>query len=232
MTNTLHRYGSPESAADDYIVFTLTSKGINDEGSDAKARLFLQAALRFNPVNMASGHNGGLARPNKKLNLFTAYLFSRKHAVTPAEVIAEAGLPGHGTVVFDNKAAFEGFVAEVKKLDLGLSVNASALVEDTRCACQKAGFHPHSVEYSLGFHGRTDRLPDGRILELTTMCGHGMVSSAFAQKMLLMVKEGRVSPERASQYMSKFCTCGVFNPSRATRVLREGRDGLTVGRGV
>ncbi len=77
-----------------------------------------------------------------------------------------------------------------------------------------------------------DRLPDGRILELTTMCGHGMVSANFAQKMLLMVKEGRVTPERASQYMSKFCTCGVFNPSRAARVLREAREAIPVGRGV
>ncbi len=58
------------------------------------------------------------------------------------------------------------------------------------------------------------------------MCGHGMVSANYAQKMLLMVKEGRVSAERAAGYMSKFCVCGVFNPSRAKRILEETRKGV------
>ncbi len=225
MTNTLHRSGSRESQTDDYIVFVMPAKGINDEGAKPKLRAFLEAAAKFNPVNAGDAHQGGLYRPDKKLNLFTAYLSSRKHSITVDKVVDGMTSPGTVAAVFDNKAAFEGFVAEVRKLDLGLSVNASAVVEDTRCACRKAGFQPHSVEYSLGFRGRLDRLPDNRILELTTMCGHGMVSANYAQKMLLMVKEGRVSAEKAAGYMAKFCVCGVFNPSRATRVLEEARRG-------
>ncbi len=33
MTNTLHRYGAPETLKDDYIVFAMAARGINDEGS-------------------------------------------------------------------------------------------------------------------------------------------------------------------------------------------------------
>ncbi|MDP2949369.1 MAG: hypothetical protein Q8P22_07515 [Chloroflexota bacterium] len=232
MTNTLHRYGSPESAADDYIVFVMATKGVNDEGSEAKAREFLKVALEYRPVNLGGGSQGGLYRPTSRLNPFIAYFTSRRHAISPRVLMQEIEAPGHAAAVFDNREAFEEFVAAVKKMDLGLSVNASALVEDTRCACRKAGFQPHSVEYSLGFRGRTDRLPDGRVLELTTMCGHGMVSASYAQKMILMVKEGRVTPERASQYMAKFCSCGVFNPSRATRVLKEAQQGVPAPLGV
>ncbi|MDP3064264.1 MAG: hypothetical protein Q8O40_13800 [Chloroflexota bacterium] len=231
MTNTLHRYGSRESLTDDYIVFTMPSGGINDEGAEPRLRAFLEAAVRRHPVNVGLASQG-LYRPSKSLNLFSAYLRPRKHGVTPEQALNEASTGNVGTVaaVFDNKNAFEAFIADVKRLDLGFSVNASAIVDDTRCACRNAGFQPHSVEYSLGFRGRLDKLPDGRVLELSTMCGHGMVSANYAQKMMMMVKEGRLKPERASQYMAKFCTCGVFNPSRAVRILEEARKGVRIAR--
>ena len=226
MTNTLHRYGSRESLADDYIVFIMPARGINDQGALPKQRAFLEAATRYGPVNLGDAKQGGFYRPNTGLNLFTAYFSPRKHGVTPAEMVRGLSQPGTVAAVFDNKAAFEGFIAEVKRLDLGLSVNSSAVVDDVRCACQKAGFHPHSVEYSLGFRGRMEKLPEGRVLELSTMCGHGMVSASYAQKMVSMVKEGRLTPERASQYMAKFCACGVFNPSRARRLLEQAGSSL------
>ena len=33
--------------------------------------------------------------------------------------------------------------------------------------------------------------------------------------MIDWVKEGRRTPEQAATYMTRFCSCGVFNPSRA-----------------
>jgi hypothetical protein len=33
------------------------------------------------------------------------------------------------------------------------------------------------------------------------------------------VKEGRRTPAEAVTYMARFCSCGVFNPARARRVL-------------
>jgi hypothetical protein len=56
---------------------------------------------------------------------------------------------------------------------------------------------------------------------LATMCGHGMVSQSLAKKMIDWVKEGRRTPEQAASYMTRFCSCGVFNPARAARVLRQ-----------
>jgi hypothetical protein len=61
------------------------------------------------------------------------------------------------------------------------------------------------------------------------MCGHGMVSQSLAKKMIDWVKEGRRTPEQAASYMTSFCSCGVFNPARAARVLRQAGQGSPNG---
>jgi hypothetical protein len=63
------------------------------------------------------------------------------------------------------------------------------------------------------------------VLMLSTMCGHGMVSHALAKKMIDWVKEGRRTPEQAAGYLTRFCSCGVFNPARAARVLEQAARG-------
>lgn len=221
MTNTLHRFGKPESLRDDYIVFIMASRGVNDQGAPEKMRTFLEASVKYNPVNMGHGLVGSLYRPEKDLSFTKVYLTGRKEQITPQEAIEAVEEPGIAAVVFDNREAMEGFIKDVKALDLGLSVNVSALVEETKEACRKSQINLHSIEYSLGFHGNLNRLPDQHVLSLTTMCGHGLISADFAKKMINRMKESRLSPEKAANYMAKFCTCGAFNTTRAIRILNE-----------
>jgi hypothetical protein len=223
MTNTLHRFGKPESLQDDYIVFLMPSKGTNDQGSLVKARHFLTAALRYNPVNMGNSLGDPIYRPERELNLVKVYLTGRRDRVPAEQVIEDLNETGTPAVVFDNKEALAGFLKDLKGLDLGISVNVSALVDDVRDACRSSGITLHSVEYSLGFQGDTYRLPDRHVLSLTTMCGHGMISANFAKKMVDRVREARLTPEKAAVYMAKFCVCGVFNTTRAVRILEEAR---------
>ena len=58
MTNTLHRYSehyafetppNPAPVQDDFIVFAMASRGINDDDLVAKYRTFLRLALKHNP---------------------------------------------------------------------------------------------------------------------------------------------------------------------------------------
>lgn len=56
---------------------------------------------------------------------------------------------------------------------------------------------------------------------LSTMCGHGMISHQLARKMIDWVKEGRRTPEEAVTYLSRFCSCGIFNTSRGKRILMD-----------
>jgi len=221
MTNTLHRFQKPDDPKDDYVVFALTSRGINDAGAQQKLRDFLLAALKYNPVNIAGGaRKGPMFRPEKDLNPLKLYVKGRKEYISPEQLISEMNSPGMALVVFDKKQNTEWFLKEVREMDLGLSVNVSSLVEDIREMAPRTGVQPHSINYALGFRGDLYRLPERQVLALTTLCGHGLISSNFAKKMIDRVREKRVTPEKAAGYMAKFCVCGAFNTSRAIRILR------------
>jgi len=138
-------------------------------------------------------------------------------------VIAGLNAPTTAAAVFDNRPAAEDFVKAVVAADLGLSVNISTSIEGAEQCCDAAGICRHSVGYSLGFEGKTEHLPHADVLKISTMCGHGMVSASLAKKMIDWVKEGRRTPQQAVTYLQRFCSCGVFNPSRACRILEEAR---------
>jgi hypothetical protein len=228
VTNTLHRYSehyasepepNPEPVRDDYIIFAMASQGLNDDNLVEKYRTFLRLALKHNPVNIGDATKGGMLRPRQDMNP-TAH-WSRDHQSDPEQVIA--GIDGHTTVavVFDNYDAMKAFVGELHSVGLGISINISAPMDQAKRCCRETGIIRHSVEYSLGFRGRVDKLPDATTLELSTMCGHGMLSANFTRKMVDWVKENRRTPEEAARYMARFCTCGVFNISRAERIIRQ-----------
>ena len=219
MTNTLHRYGEAESFHDDYIVFAIASKGRNDEGALEKLRRFLRIAVEFKPVNLGDAIHGGALRPSKSMN--PAQHWKRDAAPNFAEVIEGLNAPTTVAAVFDNRPAAEDFVTAVKAANLGLSINISTSIDGAEQCCFAAGIPRHSVGYSLGFEGTTSRLPDSNVLLLSTMCGHGMVSHNLAKKMIDWVKEGRRTPDQAACYLTRFCSCGVFNPTRAARILEH-----------
>jgi len=223
MTNTLHRYGPAESFRDDYVVFAMCSKGRNDEGSVEKLRKFLVMALDYRPVNLGDALHGGALRPCTEMN--PAAHWQRDTTPDFASVIRDLDAPTTVAAVFDNRPAAERFVSDLRKADLGLSINISTSVDGAEQCCFAAGIPRHSVGYSLGFEGKTEKLPDGSVLLLSTMCGHGMVSHNLAKKMIDWVKEGRRTPEQAAAYMTRFCSCGVFNPSRAARLLESAARG-------
>jgi hypothetical protein len=50
-----------------------------------------------------------------------------------------------------------------------------------------------------------------------------MISAWLAGKMIDWVKTDRRTPEQAAACLSRFCSCGVFHPSRAERLLDKER---------
>jgi hypothetical protein len=222
VTNTLHRFGPAESFYDDYVVFAIASKGRNDAGALEKLRTFLKMAVPFQPVNLGDARNGGALRPCRNMTPASHW----KRDMTPDFEAVIEGLTAVTTVaaVFDNRVSAEDFVKAVKAKDLGLSVNVSTSIEGAEQCCHEAQIPRHSVGYSLGFEGKTEKLPSTHVLMLATMCGHGMIAGSLAKKMIDWVKEGRRTPDDAVTYMQRFCSCGVFNPSRAKRILEEARS--------
>jgi hypothetical protein len=219
MTNTLHRYGPASSFENDYIIFASPSNGKNEIGCISKLKRFLEMALPFNPVNLGDPVHGGAWRPSYHLTTISNW----KRDMKPdfRKVIDGINEPASVVAIFDNREAAQNFLKAVRQADLGLSVNISTSIEGAKACCRYAGIIRHSVGYSLGFEGNTDKLPDDQVLKLSTMCGHGMISANLAKKMIDWVKENRRTPEEAVTYMSRFCSCGVFNPKRAVTVLKE-----------
>jgi hypothetical protein len=222
MTNTLHRYGDSESFYDDFIIFATPSNGNNERNSVPRLKAFLEMALPFNPVNLGDPAHGGALRPSRKLTTLSNW----KRDMTPnfRAVIDGINEPASVAAIFDNQESAEKFLKAVVEADLGLSVNVSTSIEGAEECCRYAGITRHSVGYSLGFEGATEKLPNTQVLKLMTMCGHGMVSSNLARKMIDWVKEGRRTPSQAVTYMARFCSCGVFNPVRARRILEDARS--------
>ena len=177
-------------------------------------------------MNLGDARNGGALRPCKNMNPtshwdrdmkpdFEAVISELKHITTVA-------------AVFDDRVKAEDFLKAVKERDFGLSINISTSVDGADQCCHAAGIPRHSVGYSLGFEGKTEHLPNTHVMMLSTMCGHGMcghgmVAHSLAKKMIDWVKEGRRTPDEAVTYLARFCSCGVFNPARAKRILDDAR---------
>jgi len=220
MTNTLHRFGTTESFRDDIVIFARTSRGKNDKDCVPKLKRFLEMALMYNPVNLGDSAHGGALRPKE---LTPSAHWSRNLELDFRTVIDGIDTPTNAVVVLNNLEAAEKFLKEVKEADLGLCVNMSTSLENAMACSCAAGQPRHSLSYSLGFEGETEKLPNTQVLMLTTMCGHSMVSVNLAHKMIDWVKEGRRTPEQAAKYLTHFCSCGVYNPSRAQRILEDAK---------
>src|SRR5437762_7065337 len=121
MTNTLHRHGSAESFNDDYIVFAIPARGINDTSAVEKQRRFLEIARKYKPVNMGDASHGAIFRPSKELN--PTVHWRRADDRDFAGVIDCVSCPTTVSAVFDNADSTVAFIKELKEADLGLSIN-------------------------------------------------------------------------------------------------------------
>jgi hypothetical protein len=115
----------------------------------------------------------------------------------------------------------EDFVKDIVEANLGLSVIVSGLFDEVDEVCQAVGIKRHTAGCSLGVWGRIEKLPQAEVLDITTMCGHGMISSNLVRRMATEIRKGLTNFEEAARIMAKPCTCGIFNPKRAEELLRQ-----------
>ncbi len=132
---------------------------------------------------------------------------------------------GRVSALFTDLDALNRAVEDLVRVNLGLSIVISGLMEEVRRCCRAAGIERHSAEHSLGIWGARDRLPERSILELNTMCGHGLVSFNLIRKMIECVKLRTLTPKKAAAIMARSCECGAFNPIRAEVLLEKARKG-------
>jgi len=199
MTNTLHRKGTTEELKRDFVVFALPKRGVPDVVK--KLIKFTQICLKHKPVNMGKAEGGALRR------------------IDPRRIEEEMKKSLGLTATFNNIESLASIIADLKEADLGISINVSGLFEEVQNGCKKSGMTRHSVEHSLGIIGKTEKLPPLPLLEINTLCGHGLVSFNLIKKIVDEVKLERMTAEEGAYHLAKPCECGAFNPSRAKEML-------------
>jgi hypothetical protein len=202
MTHTLHRTGTPESLSRDYVLLFMPSKDINHVGSGPKLRRMLEICLENGAIRIGDCRLGN--------EYYQGGLDKLLKNVEDRAVV-------HG--VFNDPDKVVAALKQLKAEDLGLSVVVSGLFEKVRECCSKSGLKPHTVNNTLGRWGRTDRLPSPDVLEINTMCGHGMVTVKLIEDTAAKVKSGEMTAEQGAERLFKPCMCGIFNADRAARLL-------------
>jgi hypothetical protein len=204
MTHSLHRTGTPENLQDDYVVLVTPAVGINNQGSQDKLREILDFIFQLGPTNIGSYETGTI--------------FS---GATIEEIKAKLSETPRVRVCFSSKEKVKHLIQFIKERDYGLSVTVSGLINEVQDMVNELGIKPHSVNLSLGVHGKVEDLPSPEVLEFVTMCGHGMISSSLVEKLIEGVKEGRYTPTKAAEEMARPCVCGIFNTERAAKLLAK-----------
>ena len=203
MTHTLHREGTLENLREDFVVFTMSAKTVNAKGSGEKMRKFFEILEKYNGVNYGDMKTGNILNSDRD---------------TVHDGIGDTSIVHF---VFTDKAVVGKVLDELEGAQLGTSVIVSGLVEETDRLCKQAGLRMHTVEFSGGVHGKLGLLPEKPVLEITTMCGHGMVAINLVREMVRQIKKGKKSLEEAGLELAKPCQCGVFNPKRAEALLEK-----------
>ena len=201
MTHTLHRKGDIDSLKTDFVLLVLPDKDVNLEGSVEKMKQFLDifSCRKADIVNYGNCSTGN------------SHHFSIEDLKKVKNLILNA--------VFKDRDELKACLQEIKDRDFGISIIISGVYDEVAKVCKEIGLLPHTVGLSLGIHGRIEKLPDEEILDITTMCGHHMVSQHLVSKMVNEINKKEKTCGGAAIELSRQCLCGAFNPYRAEKLL-------------
>ena len=204
MSHSLHRRGSACSLKDDFVILVTPAVNINHKDSGPKLWKILDIVTEAGPNNIGSYETG---------TIYTG--------VTIDDIRNNMPETPRVGCCFDSKEKMFEVLKRIKEEELGLSITVSGLNDDILDMCQELDIKPHSVNYSLGIHGATEKLPPEEVLEILTMCGHGMISKDLVAKAIEQVKRGKKTPHEAAVMVAQPCVCGIFNVSRAEKLFSK-----------
>jgi len=213
LTHTLHRIGDKDSLKEDFPLLITPRSGVNDENLNEKlgkvVGILDQAGIEF----------WGYAASVNTLHMPPSEIREKliKHVDRGARIRG----------VCTGRDQVKQLLTLLQEADLGLSVTISGLREEIFSVCRDAGLMPHSVNLSLGIWGKKKLLPPREVLEVTTMCGHSLISPRLVTALLGDIKKGRKTPKEAAITLAKLCPCGVFNIKRAEKLLTPLSDTIS-----
>jgi hypothetical protein len=206
MTHSNHRRGNEKSLSNDYVVLVRNTKD-NVES----ARKAVKILANNNPVGVITRRTGKPLR----------YMRGWTQGLSLEEITNHPDVPIYLAAVYDKKEDVKTLVNELKQADLGFSIVISGLFENVFNILGANGLEPHTVNMSLNTLGRTELLPDDKILEMTTMCGHGLISENLVRSLIDKVRKNQITVKEASIELGKPCICNFFNHSRAEKLIKN-----------
>ncbi len=203
MTDSNHRTGTRDILSNDYVIKMYAAKGLNDNDVGPELQEFLRLGFKHGPENVGS------ARVSE---LLTSLL---------RELIEGVANMRNAYTVFYDKERAETFIKNIVKTDLGISVVVSGLFDEVDRMREAADIKHPTAQRSVEIRGKVGRLPQAELLDITAMCGHGLVSFDMAHRMATDVSSGQISLEQAAGKMAKTCVCGIFDPKHAEDLLTQ-----------
>ena len=199
MTHTLNRKGLSEARPGEEIVFLCMIPADQRGKKPEEMTEMANIVLKYNPDNIIGAPMGldgdGVRALAKRGTIITA--------------------------VFNNMDDVQKMVEEIKSKKLGISVVLSGLFKDVRGICDKAGLSEHTHNISLGVFGKTQELPDEETLEITTQCGHALISPHWVKQIARRIRKGKMTCEEGAALLIKPCVCGIGNPIRIQQSLER-----------
>jgi hypothetical protein len=189
---------------EDYVLLIMPSQNINHEGSGPKLRRYLEMALE-----------------NGAIKIGDARLGNEYHQGSIEKVLENMEDRAVVQAVFKDRETLVKALKAYKEADLGMSVVVSGLFDHVRECCGEVDLEMHTINQSMGRWGNTDRLPPLKMLQLNTMCGHGMVSVGLINDVVDNIKAGKSTVEEGAERLFSPCMCGIQNPHRAAMILRD-----------
>ena len=206
MSHALHRHGTTEQLKNDYTFMPAPPVSSTGRGAAPSSRRILQIVLEEKAlVNYGSSHSG---------KSYEAGLNPNEYAETLDKAYGVCGC-------FSDRETVRSVLRKVKEADTGISFVISGLIDEIVKIAREVELTPHTAFLSLGVYGKRSALPEDTILQITTMCGHGMVGSGLTKVVMERVKAGKMTPEKGAHLLAQPCPCGIFNTDRCEQILAE-----------
>jgi len=189
LTHTLHRIGIEKDLKRDYVILAMLAAGVNDNYDDSRAKM-----IKIGEI--LNEHN-------------------------PINIMSEIGWKTSPTITaaYGDIETVKKIIQILKEEDLGISIVISGLISEIEKVLKEVGLDVHTVHFSLSFHGKKELLPQKKILEITTMCGHHTVSPQSITHYVDLIKRGKTTVEKAANKLTRPCVCGIINTSRIIEIL-------------
>ena len=203
MSHSLHRRGTDESLKKDFVMYARTSRWINREGGGPKLNKIFDIALSEKPVNFGASVYGKNVFSGLDIKVFKEILNRTVGFIC----------------CFSDREAMKRTIKKIKEAEIGISIVVSGMIDEVFAMAREVGLKPHTAFLSLGIHGKKELLPDEKVLEVTTMCGHGLVASKLTKSIMEKVKAGKITPKEGARLLAQPCPCGIVNTDRCTELL-------------